>query len=295
MHPYCYACDLKIFRLLRQRGVGNSASKIRANVQEQHSEVWLQKCIQYMTDCQGFSLAAATGLILPPRHEEPPTLAPVPQCRWLVYDQDVMQRIKEVKTNLSSLLGNILKIDSTKKVVKRLAGESSKTAMWATNVGNEYCQLIMSVLTTGEGFGLSPMIHGLIRSYKEAKAPPHHLLYVDRDCCGNNQLKRMFSDWPALSIRLNIWHFMRRLSVSCTTDAHAVYDTFMSRLSQCIYVWDPEDVEALVAAKKSEMEAMHVENQTDDDVFRHIKTSELAMHCRRTTRGVEETTASSPS
>uniref|UniRef100_A0A8W8MPM4 Uncharacterized protein n=1 Tax=Magallana gigas TaxID=29159 RepID=A0A8W8MPM4_MAGGI len=72
---------------------------------------------------------------------------------------------------------------------------------------------------------------------------------------------------------------MRRLPVGCTTDAHAVYATFMSRLSQCIYVWDPEDVEALVAAKKSEMEAMHVENQTDDDVFRNIKTSELAMHC----------------
>lgn len=100
----------------------------------------------------------------------------------------------------------------------------------------------------------------------------------------------MFSDWPELSIRLDIWHFMRRLSVGCTTDAHALYATFMSRLSQCIYMWDPEDVEALVAAKKSELEAMHVENQTDDDVFRHIKTSELAMHCRRTTRGVEETT-----
>ncbi|XP_052705256.1 uncharacterized protein LOC128181043 [Crassostrea angulata] len=162
--------------------------------------------------------------------------------------------------------------------------------MWATNVGNEYGQVIMSVLTTGEGFGLSPMIRGLIRRYKEAEVPPPHLLYVDRDCCGNNQLRRMFSDWPELSIRLDIWHFMRRLSVGCTTDAHALYATFMSRLSQCIYMWDPEDVEALVAAKKSELEAMHVENQTDDDVFRHIKTSELAMHCRRTTRGVEETT-----
>nr|XP_034315334.1 mucin-5B-like [Crassostrea gigas] len=47
---YRYACDLKIIRLLRQRGIGNSASQIRAKIQEQHSEVWLQKCIQYMTD-----------------------------------------------------------------------------------------------------------------------------------------------------------------------------------------------------------------------------------------------------
>ena len=71
-----------------------------------------------------------------------------------------MQRIEEVKSNITSLLGNILKIDSTMKIVKNLAGESSKTAMWATNVGNEYGQVVMSVLTTGEGYGLRLMIHG---------------------------------------------------------------------------------------------------------------------------------------
>lgn len=289
---YRLACDLKVIRLLRQRGIGNSASQIRCKIQEQHSEVWLQKCIQYMTDCQGFSSAAASGLILPSGYEEPPPLAPVPQYRWLmqVYAQDVMQRIEEVKSNITSLLGNILKMDSTKKVVKKLAGESSKTAMWATNVGNEFGQVIISVLTTGEGHGLSPMIHGLIRRYRDAEVPPPQLLYVDRDCCGNNQLRRMFAPWTELSIHLDIWHFMRRLSVGCTTDAHALYATFMSSLSQCIYMWDPEDVDALIAAKRSELEAMHIENLTDAEVFLHIKSSELTTHCRRTTRGVEETT-----
>ena len=81
---YRLACDLKVIRLLRQSGIGNSASQIRRKIQEQHSEVWLQKCIQYMTDCQGLSTAAATGLILPLRYEEPPSLAPVPQYRWLM-------------------------------------------------------------------------------------------------------------------------------------------------------------------------------------------------------------------
>ena len=100
----------------------------------------------------------------------------------------------------------------------------------------------------------------------------------------------MFAAWPELSIHLDIWHFMRRLSVGCTTDAHALYATFMSRLSQCIYMWDPEDVDALIAAKKSELEAMHIKNLTNEDVLRHTKNSELATHCRRTTRGVEKTT-----
>lgn len=80
------------------------------------------------------------------------------------------------------MLGNILKIDFTKKAIKKLAGESSKTAMLATNVGNEYGQLLMSVLTTGEGFGRGPIIHRLIRRYIEAEVPIPHLLYVGRDC-----------------------------------------------------------------------------------------------------------------
>lgn len=93
----------------RQHGVSNGASQIKAKIQEQHSEVWLQKCIQYMTDCQGFSLAAA--LILPPKHEEPPALAPVPQYRWLmqVYAQDLRQWIDKWKSNVTALLGSILK------------------------------------------------------------------------------------------------------------------------------------------------------------------------------------------
>ena len=35
---------------------------------------------------------------------------------------------------------------------------------------------------------------------------------------------------------------------------------------------------------------MHIKNLTNEDIFRHIKNSELTTHCRRTTRGVEETT-----
>ena len=121
-----------------------SASQIRCKIQEQHSEVWLQKCIQYMTDCQGFSTAAATGLILPLRYEE---LAPVPQYRWLlqVYAQDVVQRIEEVKSNVITLLGNILKIDSTKKVVKKLAVENSKNSYVGHQSWN-YIQFIKVLL-----------------------------------------------------------------------------------------------------------------------------------------------------
>lgn len=63
--------------------------------------------------------------------------------------------------------------------------------MWANNVGNDYGQVIMSVLTTGEGYWLSPTIHGLIRRYKEADVLPL-ISSIMTDCCGNHQFRRMF-------------------------------------------------------------------------------------------------------
>ena len=42
----------------------------------------------------------------------------VPSSRWLlsVYAQDILQRLPEVKAKITSIFGNILKMDSTKKV-----------------------------------------------------------------------------------------------------------------------------------------------------------------------------------
>ncbi|KAL6473054.1 hypothetical protein MHYP_G00192420 [Metynnis hypsauchen] len=68
-------------------------------------------------------------------------------------------------------------MDSTKKVTKKLAGAAARTAAWATNVGNEHGQVLMSVLTAHEGGGLLPMAVGLMRRYREAGVPPPKLLH----------------------------------------------------------------------------------------------------------------------
>lgn len=60
---------------------------------------------------------------------------------------------------------------------------------------------------------------------------------------------------------------MRCLFVGCIIDVYVLYVIFMFWFSQCIYVWDFEDVEVLVVVKKFELEVMYVENQMDDDVF----------------------------
>ncbi|XP_053389918.1 uncharacterized protein LOC128552873, partial [Mercenaria mercenaria] len=287
------ACDTKVAILMRQRGLGNSASQIQKKVKEQHSTEWYQKTIQYLSACKSVASAASSGLIVPQRFQEPPPMAPIPQYRWLmqVYVQDVLQRLSEVKANITSVFGRILKVDSTKKVTKKLAGPSAGTAEWATNVGNEYGQVLISVLTAGEGrFGLHRMAKGLMKRFADAGQPSPEVLYVDRDCCGPSNIKLLFADWQDIHVRLDVWHFMRRFSCGCYTDSHPLYGLFMKKLGHCIFAWDNDDLQALKAAKRSELVSRHVQNPSEDLIMGSITKNELALHCRRQTRGVDETT-----
>ena len=68
-----------------------------------------------------------------------------------IYTLDVFQRLPEIKANITSVYGLILKLDSTKKIVKKLAGYFGRTTVWATNVGNEHGHVLISILTGGEG------------------------------------------------------------------------------------------------------------------------------------------------
>ncbi|XP_051244073.1 uncharacterized protein LOC127356410 [Dicentrarchus labrax] len=220
---------------------------------------------------------------------EPPEPSVVPSCKWLlsVYSQDILTRLDDIKAKLTSMLGTILKMDSTKKITKKLAGTAKGTALWLTSVGNEYGQILMSVLTAQEGAGLDPMAADLVRRYQRAGMDPPVALYVDCGCCAaaaeETKLKARFSGWPDLIVRLDIWHFMRRLALGCTTDAHQLYPLFMSRLSACIFEWDAADLALLREAKSQQLQSQGL------DVDRHLSREELALHCRRRTRG-EDTT-----
>lgn len=85
----------------------------------------------------------------------------MPNCEWLltVYAQDIMARMDYVKAYSTSVFGRTLKMDSTKRTVRKHAGDSVGTASWATNVGNEKGQVLMSVMIVNEGAGLENM-HG---------------------------------------------------------------------------------------------------------------------------------------
>ena len=78
-----------------------------------------------------------------------------------------------------------------------------------------------NALTSAEGQGLGPMVEGIVKRYTGVSPP--EVLYVDRDCCGDTSLRRMFALWSDMDIRLDIWHFMHRFCAGCTTDSHPLY------------------------------------------------------------------------
>ena len=142
------------------------------------------------------------------------------------------------------------------------------------------------------------MVSGVIRRYSGASMPPPKLLYVDCGCCAQptssergekqTQLQKRFDGWPDLNI-LDIYHFMRRLALGTTTDAHPLFPTSMSRLSACIFEWDMGDVALLRRYKKEQLKQDGRPGITDAMVDANISKDELALYCRRRTRKVDDT------
>ena len=135
------------------------------------------------------------------------------------------------------------------------------------------------------------MADSIVRGYEEAGVKPPILLYTGHDCCGNSCIHSLFASWPVLLVRLDAWHFMRRIATGCTTDSHPLYGTFMAKLSRCIFEWSQEDVNQLVTAKRAELSMEGLPNLSDKEVFKRINKKELALHCHRRTRGAERTAA----
>ena len=103
------------------------------------------------------------------------------------YVREVWSRLPALLAAATSVYGSILKIDSTKKICKKLQGASANTASWATNISNEKGEVLISVLTESEGEeALKPMVDGLMHRYQKAAVQPPTLLYTDRDCCSQN-------------------------------------------------------------------------------------------------------------
>ena len=166
-------------------------------------------------------------------YNEVPKFHCPPTYQWFlaVYIRDVWNRLPLLKAAATSVFGSILKIDLTKKlkVCRKLQGAAADTTTWVTNVGNEWGEVLASVLTQSEGLAdVGLLAKGLMDRYERAGQELPCVLYTDRDCCalglaGVSKYHTLFSWWQALAICLDMWHFMRRLSGGCTSQSHPLY------------------------------------------------------------------------
>ncbi|PIK44872.1 hypothetical protein BSL78_18257 [Apostichopus japonicus] len=291
-----YACDRSVLSLLRARTLGNSSTAMQHNILERHSEQWLGKQLQYLSACKQHQNAMRALNMPNQEYEETVTFKAFPTARWFLacYVRDVWGRIEMLKAALTSVYGTILKIDSTKKVCKKLQGLAAGSAQWCTNVGNERGEILQSVLTTSESISsCQDLANGLMKRFETAQQAPPTVLYTDRDCCkigGDSKFKILFSKWEDLEVRLDIFHFMRRLALGCTTESHPLYGVFMSRLSSVIFEWDSDDLKKLQDAKKKELEMDGIPNPSLSAVQKAITKEELERYCKRQTRGTQKTT-----
>jgi hypothetical protein len=63
----------------------------------------------------------------------------------------------------------------------------------------------------------------------------------------------------------------------------------MTQLSGCVFEWDEQDVHLLMSAKRCELTMAGIKDPPNSTVRKALAAKELAKHCRRRTRGTEET------
>ncbi len=150
---YRYACDISIVSLLRARTLGNSPSALCNNLLEVHTEEWLRRQLHYLSDCVRHQAGHQRMGVTAPEYAMVEPFPKFPTAWWFlsVYVKDMWSRLPSLMAALTSTYGRILKIDSTKKVCRKLQGKAANTASWATSVGNERGEVVITILTSSEG------------------------------------------------------------------------------------------------------------------------------------------------
>ena len=276
----------------------------------------MRRTISYLTDCERHKKSRENLNLTLCKYDDSPEFKSPPTPKWFLatYIHDIWARLPWLKSKATSIYGTILKIDSKKKITQKLQvnichylylraytnwsiifflGKGAKYASWCTNVGNERGEILISLMTTSESLSnLSRMADELMDRYANAIQPDPFVLYTDPDCCKvgeESKFQRLFHRWENLVVRVDSWHFMRRMAKASTNESHPLYGTFMSKQSGAIFEWDQENMNLLRKAKRGQLVLAGIKNLSLDAVNKSITKNELAKHCKRRTRGSVET------
>ena len=106
----------------------------------------MRRCADYLSACKQHKAAALLFHQPPVEYQKEQQLRNPPSAKWFLacYVRDVYNRLDNLKAITT------LKIDSTKKITKKLQGVEANTASWVTNIGNEKGEVLNSIVTTSE-------------------------------------------------------------------------------------------------------------------------------------------------
>ncbi|XP_039453959.1 uncharacterized protein LOC116324518 [Oreochromis aureus] len=289
--------DKNVVRFLRDRTEGNTMVKLWRQIQENHMEEYLQRKDLYTTLLMTF--AEPGGIISALRHTFQAPLPPreLPSA-WLLRHAFLLaeaSNVRDYRSQILSTFGTVLKMDSTKKVVKTLSGEGQGSAEWFTSIGNEHSQIVTFVLTCEESFDkLQPMCRGVMERFHLANQPVPKILYVDRGCCraqGPSVVEALFQPWvdSGMLVHLDIFHWIHRFDAAIYTESHAKYSAFKSAVAGAVLAYNRTDLELLIRAVRAK-NPVKMQSVSDEDVVcLYISREQLKHHLRRVTLGAQET------
>ncbi|CAM4444687.1 unnamed protein product [Leuciscus chuanchicus] len=153
------------------------------------------------------SFARAAGTYTPPIAPSPLPSARVLRRAHLILEMEKMPVYRDL---ILSTTGEILCIDGTRKILKKIYSDGQGTMQYVTSVLNEWGQFLTTVVVASESEGgYARMARGLVARFRHANAPAPKVVYADNNCCrdsGSSFLENLFGDWVKRGtvIRLDI-------------------------------------------------------------------------------------------
>ncbi|XP_022097062.1 uncharacterized protein LOC110982732, partial [Acanthaster planci] len=297
------AVDKNVVTLLSDRLNSVSMAKVHRMIQQGHDEWYAERRDLYQTLLhQAHTAGNASGsqqgilqFIKPPgSYTAPIQQTPLPSPRVLRRAHLIMEmeKMPMYRASVLSVTGEILCIDGTKQILKKIYGDGRGTMQYVTSVLNEWGQFLTVVVVASESEDCyQQLARGLVSRFRRANAPAPKVLYADNNCCregGTSWLESLFEAWvdKGLVIRLDIRHWLHRWDAVVIKQSHAKYGTFMSALAGAILAYNKDDMLLLIEAVRKGNEELYSQ-YTDEQMVSFVKPYQLKSYVRRVTRGIE--------
>ncbi|XP_046888840.1 uncharacterized protein LOC124475971 [Hypomesus transpacificus] len=181
---------------------------------------------------------------------------------------------------LQGTFGQVIRADHTRKVARKVVLSSG--TMSSYSVMNENWMILSWVMLQSESDrSLEPMYEGLSHRYDSAGLPKAKYQWVDRDCCADFRIPNLdpqehlhWDSWKTteavvtgatsgnltnscasrgkyssdITVKLDLFHCMRRFSRECVSEHHTLHSTFCRFLSAAFCVVDQTDLQRLTEA-----------------------------------------------